>query len=174
AGLAHAYNKLKKVDPEAALRISAADKRRIIRALEVYETTKQPISVLQKKRHGLAEKYEFLIFGLRREREDLYKRIDQRVDFMVNAGLLDEVRSLLKKKLSRTAYMCIGIREIEGFLKGSYGLDEAIRLIKRNSRHFAKRQMTWFKKTPGIEWIDVKADQDMGEVAKRIYKEINH
>ncbi len=171
-GLGAMYERLKSFDPAAALKINPSDKRRIIRALEVFYTTNKQISALQKERRGLADDYEIIIFGLNRERQDLYSRIDQRVDFMINAGLLDEVRRLLKKKLSRTAYMCIGVREIEGFLKGQYDFNEAVRLIKRNSRHFAKRQMTWFKKTEGIKWVDVKPDQEPAEIAKIIYKSL--
>jgi tRNA dimethylallyltransferase len=173
-GVAPLYERLKEIDPQAAAKINANDAKRIIRALEVYTVTKQPISVLQarKSKKGLAQDYKVYLFGLRRERVDLYNRIDQRVDFMVHAGLLDEVRHLLKKKLSKTAYFCIGIREIEGFLKGRYRLDEAVRLIKRNSRHYAKRQMTWFGRNPDIAWIDVAADENMDHVAEIIYKKI--
>lgn len=172
-GTAALYERLKVCDPDAAEKINASDKRRIVRALEVYETTNRPISALQRERHGLADEYDILLFGLRRERSDLYRRIEQRVDFMANAGLLDEARLLLGKKLSRTAYMCIGIREIEGFLKGEYDLNEALRLIKINSRHFAKRQMTWFNKSKDIEWIDVSPDEDMSLTAKKIFNIFN-
>lgn len=168
SGISVLYERLQKVDSTAAAKINPADLKRIVRALEVYELTQKPISQLQRERKGLAQDHEVYVFGLRRERADLYNRIDQRVDFMVHAGLLDEVRRLLKKKLSRTAYMCIGIREIEGFLKGGYDLPEAIRLIKRNSRHYAKRQMTWFNKNKDIEWFDVKPDEDLSEVAHKI------
>lgn len=172
AGALSLYERLKKVDSQGAAKINANDLKRIIRALEVYVVTKQPISALQANKRGLMEDHEVHLFGLRRERADLYGRIDQRVDFMVHAGLLDEVRRLLKKKLSKTAYFCIGIREIEGFLKGRYGLDEALRLIKRNSRRYAKRQMTWFRRNPDIEWIDVGADENMDNVAERIYQKM--
>jgi len=168
-GVPFLHERLKNVDLEAAMKIGANDLKRIIRALEVYELTKKPISVLQKQRRGLAQDHDIRLFGLRRDRADLYSRIDQRVDFMVNAGLLDEVRGLLKKKLSKTAYFCIGIREIEGFLKGRYDLGEAVRLIKRNSRRFAKRQMTWFNKSKDIEWIDVLENTGMDAVAEDIY-----
>ena len=170
SGTAALYEKLKACDPDAAAKINVSDKRRIIRALEVCEVAKRPISDLQRERHGLADEYDILLFGLRRKRDDLYRRIEQRVDFMANAGLLDEVRLLLGGKLSRTAYMCIGVREIEGFLKGEYDLNEALRLIKINSRHFAKRQMTWFNKSKDINWIDVAPDEDMGLTAKKIFK----
>jgi len=162
------YKRLEIVDPESARKISKNDLRRIIRALEVYDLTGSPISTLQKKRSGLKEEYNCLLFGLRRDRPELYRRIDQRVDFMVHAGLLDEIRRLSQKNLSSTAAYCIGVREVTGFLKGEYGIDEAVGLIKRNSRRFAKRQMTWFNKNKDIEWIDLGPDEDLDKVASRI------
>ena len=138
----------------------------------MYEVTQKPISSLQKNRSGLMESYEVSLFGLRRERADLYERIEQRVDFMINAGLLDEVRKLLKRDLSKTATYCIGIREVQGYFKGEYDLNEAIRLIKRNSRHFAKKQMTWFNKSKDITWIDLKKDEDLSEVSRLIFNKI--
>jgi tRNA dimethylallyltransferase len=169
-GIGFLYERLKNIDAQAALKIGCNDVRRIIRALEVYELTNKPISVLQKQRRGVVEDHNVLFFSLRRDRADLYSRIDQRVDFMVNAGLLDEVRGLLKKKLSRTAYMCIGVREMDGFLKGQYDLKEAVRLIKRNTRRYAKRQMTWFNKNKDIEWIDMAENADLQGVAEKIYE----
>ncbi|MDD2866002.1 MAG: tRNA (adenosine(37)-N6)-dimethylallyltransferase MiaA [Candidatus Omnitrophica bacterium] len=167
------HQHLKEVDPVAAGRINVNDTKRLIRALEVFEMTRRPISELQQKKRGLAESYDVRIFGLQRDRADLYARIDQRVDFMVHGGLLDEVRRLLKRHLGRTASQCIGVREIEGFLKGRHGLDEAVQLMKRNTRHLAKRQMTWFRREPGIEWIDVAADADPDAVARRIQERLD-
>ncbi len=171
-GIEFLYERLKQADPQAASKIGSNDLRRIIRALEVYEVTNKPISALQKQKTGLTEDYDIYIFGLRRQRDDLYKRIEQRIDFMLNAGLLDEVRQLLKNKLSRTAYMCIGVREVEKYFKGEISLDEAVRLLKRNSRHFAKRQMTWFNKNNDIQWIDLKEGQDSAAVAELIYHRV--
>jgi len=167
------HQRLSQVDPLAAGRINVHDTKRLIRALEVFEMTRRPISELQQKRRGLAESYDVRIFGLQRDRADLYARIDQRVDFMVHGGLLDEVRRLLRRRLGRTASQCIGMREMEGFLKGQCGLEEAVQLMKRNTRHLAKRQMTWFRREPGIEWIDVAADADPDAVARQIYERIS-
>ncbi|MDD5020388.1 MAG: tRNA (adenosine(37)-N6)-dimethylallyltransferase MiaA [Candidatus Omnitrophica bacterium] len=167
-GGAFLHERLKDVDPSAAGRIHAHDTKRLVRALEVYEMTRRPISELQKNKQGLIAAYDVRIFGLNRGREDLYRRIDQRVDFMVNSGLLDEVRRLLKTRLGKTAARCIGLKEIEGFLKGRCGLEEAVGLMKRNSRHFAKRQMTWFRREPGIEWIDAAPQEDPATIARKI------
>ncbi|MFH1691813.1 MAG: tRNA (adenosine(37)-N6)-dimethylallyltransferase MiaA [Candidatus Omnitrophota bacterium] len=171
-GLDYAHEKLKGIDAVCAQRISCHDRHRIARALEVYELTGRPFSVQQERKGGLLSRYEVFQFGLRRDRSELYERIDQRVDFMINSGLLDEVRLVLKKKLSKTAYCCIGVREIEGFLKGEYDLTEAVRLIKRNSRHFAKRQLTWFNKNKDIEWIDLGKNFGAQDAAKLIFERI--
>ncbi|PIY82393.1 MAG: tRNA (adenosine(37)-N6)-dimethylallyltransferase MiaA [Candidatus Omnitrophica bacterium CG_4_10_14_0_2_um_filter_44_9] len=167
-GTGYLYGRLEEVDPKSAKRIGKNDMRRIIRALEVYEMTGSPISMLQKERIGVRDEYDVFSFGLRMDRQELYRRIDQRVDLMVNAGLLDEVRRLLEKKLSRTAYMCIGIRELEGFLKGRYDLNEAVCLMKQNSRRFAKRQLAWFNRNKDIDWIDIRPDEDLDKVARKI------
>lgn len=148
------YSRLEKVDPLAAAKIHPNDTRRIVRALEVFKVTGQPISELQKQRSGLAQDYDVRIFGLNMERDKLYQRIDVRVDKMFKDGLLREVKKLLKLKLSKTARYAIGLQELKGYLEGLYDLEEAKRLIKRNSRHYAKRQLTWFCKDKRIKWID--------------------
>ncbi|MFH0877706.1 MAG: tRNA (adenosine(37)-N6)-dimethylallyltransferase MiaA [Candidatus Omnitrophota bacterium] len=172
-GNLHLHERLKQIDPYAASRIKPGDLKRMIRALEVYEMTQKPISVLQGERQGLANEYKVYVFGLRRDRQDLYRRIDQRVDFMVNEGLLDEVRNLMRQKLSQTASQCIGVKEIEGFFRKQHDLAESVRLMKRNSRHFAKRQLTWFAKNKDIEWIDLKEDENTLLVARRIFHQIS-
>ncbi len=146
------YNKLLKVDPPAAGRIHPNDLRRIIRALEVYKKTGQPISKLQSKTKGLGEKYQIEIIGLNIPRRVLYQRINERVDKMFERGAVEEVKKLSSLKLSRSAQQALGIKEINGFLEGKYSLEEAKRLLQRNTRHYAKRQITWFKKMEGIKW----------------------
>jgi tRNA dimethylallyltransferase len=172
-GSKHLFKRLSGVDPSAAKKIHPNDSRRIIRALEVYIKTGLPISVLQKKRIGLGDEYEVKAFALNADRQTLYSKIDSRVDKMLKAGLVNEVRQLLKLKLSKTAFCAIGIREIEGYLKGDYSLDEARRLIQRNSRHYAKRQFTWFKKDKRIHWINIKDKETPAGIAKHIWKELS-
>jgi len=169
-GAAALHERLGRVDPVAAQRIGPHNLRRIIRALEVHEATGQPLSELQKDTRGLRQECDVLLFGLRRKREDLYRRINRRVDKMLERGLVDEVKVLLKKKLSATARCCIGIREIEGYLRGAYGLEEAARLIKRNTRRFAKRQMTWFRKDKDIIWLDVASDANLARAGREIVR----
>jgi tRNA dimethylallyltransferase len=151
-GSAKLYAKLLDVDPQAAAKIHPNDTRRIIRALEVFMVTGKPISRLQTTRKGLSDKYDIEIFALDMPREELYRRIDARVDKMFELGLEEEVKKLLRQNLSRTARSAIGINEIKGYLDGRYGLEEARRLIKINSRHYAKRQLTWFRKDKRIVW----------------------
>lgn len=166
------YNRLKKVDPEAAAKIHPNDIKRIIRALEVFEITGKPISELQKQRYGLSKDFDVLIFGLNTNREKLYKIIDERVEKMFKRGLVREVKRLLKTKLSKTASCAIGIKELKGYFDGAYGLEEAKRQIKRNTRHYAKRQLTRFRKDKRIRWININEKNKPQEIARKIWKEL--
>lgn len=162
------YQHLKNIDPQAALKIHPHDTRRIIRALEVFETTGKIISELQKQRKGLADKYDVCIFCLNLPREKLYKRIEERIDEMFKQGLLKEVKKLLKLKLSRTAGYAIGVRELKGFFGGLYDLEEARHLMQRNSCLYAKRQLTWFRKDKRIHWVNLEGEENPREIAYRI------
>ncbi len=154
-GIQHLYNRLESVDPEAADRIHHNDLIRIIRALEVYEKSGKRISELQQQWEYNEPRYDFAAFGLIRPRSELYERIEARVDQMVNEGLMDEVRSFSNYSRDLPSMNCLGYKELFSFLDGQCDLDEAIRLIKRNTRRFAKRQLTWFKKDKRIRWIDL-------------------
>ena len=171
-GKDYLYRKLKRFDHKAAGKIHPNDVKRIVRALEVFETTGKPISALQKKREGLSKYYDVKIFCLDMDRSSLYKRIDERVDKMFKAGLLKEVKGLLKKKLSKTSRYAIGLSELQGYFAGRYDLEEAKRLIKRNTRHYAKRQLTWFRKDKRIEWIAIQDKDKPAKVAQRLWKEL--
>jgi tRNA dimethylallyltransferase len=171
-GSDYLYERLKHRDPQAACKIHPHDTKRIIRALEVYQITGQPISKLQRQRQGLWDKYDIRIFCLNTQRHKLYQRIDKRVDRMFRQGLVREVKKLLKKNLSRTAGCAIGIKELKGYFAGDYDLEEARRLIKRNTRLYAKRQLTWFRKDKRIRWFKVGAEEKSQSVANRILKEL--
>lgn len=158
-GSGYIYNKLKSIDPEAAEKIHPNNLRRIIRALEVCLLSKGKFSELKQKRSGLIDKYKVKIFGLNLARNKLYERIDKRVDKMFKDGLVREVAGLLKKKLSKTARGALGIKEVEDYLVGEYDLERAKYLLKRNTRHFAKRQLTWFRRNKDIIWLDVLGDR---------------
>ncbi|MDP2938125.1 MAG: tRNA (adenosine(37)-N6)-dimethylallyltransferase MiaA [Candidatus Omnitrophota bacterium] len=171
-GNEYLYNRLKDIDPEATSKIHPHDTKRIVRALEVFEATGQPISKLQKQRKGLSQDYDIKIFGLNMPREKLYQKIEERVERMFTNGLVDEAKRLLKLKLSKTAAYAIGIKELKGYLDGLYDLDEAKRLIKRNTRLYAKRQLTWFRKDKRISWFGVGEKETPASVANRIFKKL--
>lgn len=156
-GIEHLYARLEALDPEAAGKIHHNDLMRIIRALEVYEKTGKRISDLRQQWKSSETRHEFAAFGLTRPRDALYERIEARVDRMVAEGLLDEARALSEYSRDLPAMKCLGYKEIFSFLDGEYDLDEAVMLIKRNTRRFAKRQLTWFRKDKRIKWIDLAA-----------------
>ncbi len=163
------HNKLKKIDPAAAAKIHPNDAKRIIRALEVYKLTGKPISQLWKTRKGLdTKKYEIRIFGLNKEREGLYRDINQRVEDMFSQGLVNEVKSVLARNPSLTCRQAIGIKEIQGYLAGQYDLERAKELIKKNTRNYAKRQLTWFRKDKRIIWLEASQKNLPGQIVKLI------
>lgn len=168
-GSEYLYQKLKQVDAQAAIKIHPHDTRRIIRALEVFQTSGKPISYLQRQKKGLGNEYDLKIFCLNMERSKLYRRIEERVEKMFAQGLLTEVKELLKSKLGKTATSCIGIKEIKGYLDGRYDLEVAKQLMKRKSCQYAKRQLTWFRKDRRLKWIEVGEKEKSEEVAKRIW-----
>ncbi len=155
-GNAYLHGRLAQVDPEAAAKLHPNDLRRVIRALEVYTRTGAPISVLQAASRNKPAKYDLLIIGLTCDRQELYRRIDLRVDRMIAAGLVDEVRALLERyPPGLTAMQALGYKEIAGYLDGRYSLDDAIELLKRETRRYAKRQYTWFRRDKRVIWVDL-------------------
>ncbi|UCD35097.1 MAG: tRNA (adenosine(37)-N6)-dimethylallyltransferase MiaA [Nitrospiraceae bacterium] len=154
SGAEYLYEKLKSVDPDAAGKIEPNDSRRIIRALEVYYSESRAMSEMQ--RHSTAPpEYDFLKIGLTRDRKELYRMIEARVDRMMEEGLLEETEELLKMNPGRTALQALGYKEIKMFLDHEADLDEAVRLIKKRTKMFAKRQYTWFRKEHDVHWVDV-------------------
>lgn len=152
----HLFNKLKEVDRQAAERIHPNDLVRIIRALEVYELTGEPISTWQ--REGVYQPFlmQFVKIGLNLKREKLYKRISDRTDRMISSGLLDEVRALKKRGFTPglKALKTVGYQELFEYLARRCDLPAAIERIKLNTKRYAKRQMTWFRKDKRIIWMD--------------------
>ena len=167
AGTGYLHEELKKVDPAAAEKISVNDLKRIIRALEVYYIGGIPISEKQQESRGLYGKLPLRIFGLTQSRSKLYEQINIRTDKMFKEGVVEEVKRLFQMKLSLTAQKIIGIQEIKRHLDGDITETEAKELIKKNTRNFAKRQLTWFSKDKRIEWIDVD-NLKPKEIAKEI------
>jgi len=168
-GLAELYCELTKIDPVAAERINPNDSKRIIRALEVYQLTGKPISSLQKQWDNSVPKHDWTIIGLRREKTEESKRINSRVKKMVDAGFVDEVKSLLaeEKPLSKQARCAIGYAEIIEYLNGHISLEEATELIKKNTRRLAKNQRTWFKTFKNVHWLDIEPDEPPEKILSR-------
>jgi len=165
-GKKYLHNRLKGVDPETAEAIHPNNVRRVIRALEICLTSKATVSQLKKETRGLSSEYDIVIIGLRHKRSVLYERINKRVDRMFRDGVVKEVRRLKRRKISQTASAVLGYKEVSGYLDGKYSLNEAKRLLKRNTRRFAKRQLSWFRKDSRIKWID--ADERKGDFSNRI------
>jgi tRNA dimethylallyltransferase len=148
------YGYLARIDPEKAEKIQKNDIRRLVRSLEVCLKSNERMSFLQNN-FTRALPYDFIKIGLTRERKELYRLIDERVDSMIEAGLVAEVEKILGENPGRTAMQAIGYREIAMHLRGGFQKEEAVRLIKRNTRRYAKRQFTWFRKEEDINWIDL-------------------
>lgn len=169
-GNEYLHGRLAEVDKAAADRIHPNDTRRIIRALEVYHHTGQTISESQDRDEHLEAKYNMLMYGLTMEREKLYDGINKRVDMMIDDGLINEVKNLLSRGFSSrlTSMQAIGYKEVIEYLEGKYTLEEAIEAIKQNTRRFAKRQLTWFRRDNRIEWLHIENKQTIANLAQQI------
>lgn len=157
------HDRLRSCDPESAERIHPNNVTRVIRALEVYELTGTPMSKHQQQWQPENQRYPIIAFGLTMPRDLLYRRIEQRVDIMLANGLITEVESLLAAGYSRDnfALQSFGYKELTTYLDGKCTYVEAIEQLKQNTRRFAKRQMTWFRKDTRIEWIDREEVSDV-------------
>ncbi len=170
-GLETMYTYLKSIDPQSAEKISPNDKKRILRAIEVYKLSGVTMTqrIAQSKNKGA--KYRNLFIGLTyNDRQLLYDRINKRVDIMVEKGLLDEARSAYGK-IGGTAAQAIGHKELFPFFKGEMTLDEALEHLKMQTRRYAKRQMTWFRKNENINWIYMDEDVDPLLTAEKLIEE---
>ena len=150
------HARLQEVDPVSAEKIHANNVKRVIRALEFYHLTEKPISEHNEAEHQKESPYNFAYFVLTDDRANLYKRIDKRVDIMVEQGLLTEVQELKDMGYHRdmVSMQGLGYKEILDYLDGKSTLEEAIYIIKRETRHFAKRQLTWFRREREVVWMD--------------------
>jgi tRNA dimethylallyltransferase len=161
-GVHFIYKRLRQVDPDATHWIHPNDRYRIIRALEVFELTGKGISQWQKE-HGFRESaVEALKIGLNRDRQELYGLINRRCDEMIARGLVEEVKGLVEMgySLDLPPLQSVGYRQIGQYLRGELRLDEAISLIKRDTRHLAKRQLTWFRADKEIQWFHPEKEKD--------------
>lgn len=175
-GVAYMHEELRKIDPASADAIHANNVKRVIRALEYYKLTGQRISEHNEEQRNNESPYAFSYFVLNDHREFLYERIDKRVDEMITEGLVDEVKHLKELGYDRSyvSMQALGYKEIFGYLEGEISLDEAIYIIKRDTRHFAKRQITWFKREKEVLWVN-KPDFDYNndKILDYMYQHIN-
>ncbi len=168
-GLEAVYARLRRLDPEAAARIHPNDARRIERALEVFEITGRPISELQRSQAGACP-FEPVFVGLIRERSVLYAGIEQRIDRMIEQGVIEETKELLRRGYSPDLISMegLGYREIIRYLNGEDSYEEMLRLFKQHSRNYAKRQITWFKKEKRLRWFDAGETPNQERLAQSI------
>jgi len=168
-GNEYLHQKLAEIDPEHARKMHPNDLRRIIRAIEIFEETGRNMSYYLEKQKNTPPRYNTLKIGLNRNREELYERVNQRVDLMIKEGLVDEIKNIIKAgyNISTTALQGLGYKEIIGYLNGEYSLEEAINLLKKNTRNYAKRQITWFKREKDLHWFNLT-----GKSESKVYQEI--
>jgi tRNA dimethylallyltransferase len=161
-GNEYLYEMLKDIDIDSYHRLHANDVRRVIRALEVYEFTGKTITHFQEESKKLPPRYNCAYIGLTMDRQKIYKRIEQRVDAMIEQGLIEEVKKLLNMGYNRdlVSMQALGYKEIVGYLEGEISLEEALFILKRDSRHYAKRQLTWFRRDERIKWFNIDEYQD--------------
>lgn len=157
-GAEYLHSELEKIDPVSANAIHPNNIKRVIRALEYYHQTGQKISEHNEEQRKNDSPYNFCYFVLTNDRAVLYERINKRVDLMVRYGLVEEVKGLLDRGLTKNmiSMQGLGYKEIISYLEGECTLEEAIYILKRDTRHFAKRQLTWFKREKAVTWIDKK------------------
>ena len=169
------HKKLSEFDPKSAQTIHPNNIKRVIRAIEYYKLTGETIWEHNEKTKQKPSPYEYVYIGLTRDREELYERIDKRVDLMIEAGLTEEVMNLYKTGLSNdhTSMQALGYKELFWYIQGKATFDEAVRILKRDSRRYAKRQLTWFGKNPEINWINLSHTPDGEDVAMKILKDKN-
>ena len=170
-GIEAVIEKLRQVDQESAQRLHPSDQKRIIRAMEVYLETGISITEHNRRTKLVPPKFTATWFALQdADRAALYSRIDRRVDTMLEAGLIDEIRSLLAEGIPKkcTALQAIGYKEFIAYLEGSISLEEASAQVQQASRHYAKRQLTWFRRNPNIHWLTRENGEGTGEILQKL------
>lgn len=162
--------RLRDADPITAARLHPNDRKRLVRALEVWAATGEPLSAHHHRAGTRPVPYRYVLFGLERDRIELYERIERRVEAMIAAGWLAEVRGLLARGVAENhrAMESLGYRRLAAVLRSETTLAEAVALTQRDTRRFAKRQLTWFRRLPGVNWIKMTVEMDSAEAAARI------
>ena len=169
------YARLVEVDPVAAARLHPRDESKVIRALEVYQLSGRRMSEFQEE-HGFAERsFSALIIGLNRDRAALYRRIEERIDWKLSHGLIEETKQLLAQGYQRdsAAMKGLGYRQVAEHLAGEYDVGEMVLRFKRDTRHFSKRQMTWFRKEPGIQWWTIEESESVQHTATQVIGQVD-
>jgi len=169
------YARLVDVDPVIAARLHPRDESKVIRALEVYQLSGRRMSEFQQE-HGFAERpFATLMIGLNRDRDMLYRRIEGRIDWQLAHGLIEETKRLLAQGYQRdsAAMKGLGYRQVAEHLAGEYDAAEMVRRFKRDTRHFSKRQMTWFRKEPGIQWLMIEEPESVSHTTARVIEQID-
>ena len=168
-GIETLYNELKNVDPETAGKLMLSEGRKIIRALELYYATGMTKTQQNEASHLAESKYRFCVIGLTaRNRSFLYDRIDRRVDKMLDEGLLEEAARFFASERSATAKQAIGYKELKPYLDGEATLEECVTRLKAETRHYAKRQLTWFRRNQNINWLYIDENEDLLESSLQI------
>lgn len=168
-GIESLYEELKKVDPDTACRLHLNDSKRIIRALEVYYLTGKTISEQNSLSHKEESPYDFLLFVLSaHNREILYKRINDRVDKMLDMGLVEEAGSFFASDISKTAKQAIGYKELKPYLDGEISLETAVEKLKMETRRYAKRQLTWFRNKKNVNWLYIDDEKSVSDECAQI------
>ncbi|MBU5254828.1 tRNA (adenosine(37)-N6)-dimethylallyltransferase MiaA [Tissierella praeacuta] len=169
-GNEYLHQELEKIDIESAEKISVNDRKRIIRAIEIFEITGKPMSEHNKNFRVPVEDYNLVMIGLNMDRKELYNRINLRVDIMIEEGLVEEVNNLLKMGYNKelVSMQGIGYKEILMYLEGNISLEKSIELIKQGSRNYAKRQLTWFRRDNRIKWVNVDKFSNLDDLSQYI------
>ena len=169
------YARLVDVDPVTASRLHPRDESKVIRALEVYQLSGRRMSEFQQE-HGFSERpFSALTIGLNRERDVLYRRIEERIDWQLAHGLTEETKRLLDQGYQResAAMKGLGYRQMAEYLAGEYDAAEMVRRFKRDTRRFSKRQMTWFRKEPGLQWLTIEESESVQRTVARVIEQVD-
>ena len=169
------YARLVALDPVAAARLHPRDESKVIRALEVCQLSGRRMSEFQQE-HGFAERpFSALIIGLNRDRAALYRRIEERIDWQLAHGLIEETEQLLAQgyQLDSAAMKGLGYRQVAEHLAGEYNVAEMVRRFKRDTRHYSKRQLTWFRKEPGIQWLTIEESESVQHTAALVIGQVD-
>lgn len=170
-GIESLLRQLKEIDPDSAAKLHLSDRKRIIRALEVYQETGITITEHNRRTQLVPPKFEAAWFGLQdAQRASLYERIDRRVEKMLHEGLIEEIKALLSKGIPKkcTALQAIGYKEFIAYLEGAITLQEATKAVQQASRHYAKRQLTWFRRNPQMCWLTRENGEQTGEILQKL------